>query len=302
MSSNLIKRVLFALWAVPLGWIAVNLDVSVIPASLFRFFSLPPVPVYTGQLVVMGITVLAMHEYASMMALKYPRNGFWLAQIWLISQFVCYFFPGLSPGLMTMYPLILLVAVEAFFWGKARSRWKRASLLLSATVFIAIAGISLLDFWAGPLAVIFPPVDLPLMLHFPGIIVILGAVFLCDTAAYFIGSRFGRHHISPTISPHKTLEGSVAGFLASVLVGTAGWLLFASPCFPSVLGLVMGVFIGMFATTGDLVVSTIKRYFGVKDASRIIPGHGGILDRFDSLFFTAPVLGLFLLLIERLLL
>ncbi|MFW6221813.1 MAG: phosphatidate cytidylyltransferase, partial [Fibrobacterota bacterium] len=78
-----------------------------------------------------------------------------------------------------------------------------------------------------------------------------------------------------------------------------GWYFFASDQHNVVWGVIMGILIGVFAQLGDLLVSLIKRYFRVKDASNIIPGHGGILDRFDSLFFTAPILNLFFVLIDK---
>jgi phosphatidate cytidylyltransferase len=110
---------------------------------------------------------------------------------------------------------------------------------------------------------------------------------------------WGKHHFS-TISPKKTIEGSIAGLLAAVLVSSIGWYFLANPVYPRWLGLFMGIIIGVFAQVGDLLVSLIKRYFRVKDASTIIPGHGGILDRFDSVFFTAPVLWLFSWVVGRL--
>jgi phosphatidate cytidylyltransferase len=131
-----------------------------------------------------------------------------------------------------------------------------------------------------------------------GLVTVFLAVFLCDSAAYFVGSWIGKHHFS-SISPRKTIEGSVGGLCAAIIISTVGWYLFADPLYPRSLGIVMGVLIGVFAQAGDLLVSLMKRYFKVKDASDIIPGHGGILDRFDSVFFTAPILSVFFALVER---
>jgi phosphatidate cytidylyltransferase len=115
---------------------------------------------------------------------------------------------------------------------------------------------------------------------------------MCDTAAYFVGSTVGKHRFS-AISPNKTIEGSIAGLLAAVAVTTVGWIFIRNPKYPMILGAAIGLIIGVAAQVGDLLASLIKRYFRVKDASHIIPGHGGVLDRFDSLFFTAPALYLF---------
>lgn len=117
--------------------------------------------------------------------------------------------------------------------------------------------------------------------------VVLLSVVAGDTAALFAGSTFGRHPFFPSISPRKTVEGAVAGALATMLVA-----LLAGP--PLVgLGLAaaagLGVLIGVAAQGGDLVESALKRQAGEKDSSHLIPGHGGLLDRVDSLVLVAPV-------------
>lgn len=113
-------------------------------------------------------------------------------------------------------------------------------------------------------------------------------IWICDTAAYFGGKFFGRHKLS-SISPNKTLEGSAAGFLFTLLSSAAVHYIY-----PDKLSLTdalsAGIITGVLSQTGDLFESLLKRYAGVKDSSEIIPGHGGILDRFDSVIFVAPVL------------
>ena len=114
-------------------------------------------------------------------------------------------------------------------------------------------------------------------------------MFACwaeDTAAYFVGRAIGRHKLCPRISPGKTIEGAVAGLAAAVMVAAAlgRWL-----GLPLSHGLALGALIGVFGQLGDLSKSVLKREAGVKDAGALIPGHGGVLDRFDSLLFAAPV-------------
>lgn len=113
-----------------------------------------------------------------------------------------------------------------------------------------------------------------------------------DTFAYFVGSAIGSHKLCPTISPNKTVEGflgSVVGTTASVAALGAFFSL------PIVEMAVLGFCISLLATLGDLVESVAKRYTGIKDSGNIIPGHGGVWDRFDSVLFTAPLVYYFVL-------
>ena len=113
--------------------------------------------------------------------------------------------------------------------------------------------------------------------------------WICDTAAYGVGLWLGRNRLLPDVSPKKSVEGAIAGLLGSVLAAHVARLWFApylNPFHATVLGLAMGV----FAQVGDLAESLLKRMSGRKDASALIPGHGGVLVRFDSLYFTAPLL------------
>jgi phosphatidate cytidylyltransferase len=123
---------------------------------------------------------------------------------------------------------------------------------------------------------------------------VAGAV-IGDTAAYAVGSTIGRHPFFHSISPRKSAEGAAAGAIASVLVGAiAGpWLVGISVP----LGAGLGALIAIAAQGGDLVESAIKREAGVKDSGTIIPGHGGLLDRADSLVLLAPVVYCYLKLI-----
>jgi phosphatidate cytidylyltransferase len=109
-----------------------------------------------------------------------------------------------------------------------------------------------------------------------------------DTGAYLAGIALGRHKLAPRISPKKTREGAVGGLVAAAL---AGWLCargFAGFITPAA-GIGLGVVGGVAALLGDLVESLIKRDAGTKDTAELIPGHGGVLDRFDSLLFVVPV-------------
>ena len=113
-------------------------------------------------------------------------------------------------------------------------------------------------------------------------------IIVSDTAQYYSGRVFGRRLLAPAISPKKTVEGAVGGFvfgaLALAVVG-AWWL----PVVPALLRAAFGVTVVALGITGDLFESMLKRSAGVKDSSSLIPGHGGVLDRIDALLFAAPV-------------
>lgn len=119
------------------------------------------------------------------------------------------------------------------------------------------------------------------------IMVLFGVIWVGDSAAYYVGKTLGRHPLAPNISPKKTIEGAVAGLIGSVIAGVAlGVWLLGEPGLNLVL---VSVVTGASGQAGDLAESLLKRSAGVKDSSSILPGHGGILDRLDSLFFAAPV-------------
>lgn len=119
------------------------------------------------------------------------------------------------------------------------------------------------------------------------LVFVLAAVAVSDTAAYFIGTRFGRHKLWPRVSPKKSSEGAIGSLVACVVscvvlgvwLGRAPWWAFA----------MLGVLLNAFAQLGDLFESALKRSVDAKDSGGILPGHGGILDRMDSLLFAMPV-------------
>ncbi len=115
--------------------------------------------------------------------------------------------------------------------------------------------------------------------------------WLSDTVAYYFGKFFGKHKLCPKVSPKKTIEGSIGGFLGATL-GCGLFGVAVSSYVPQVSIIhffLIGALCGIMGQFGDLVASSIKRFVGLKDYSNLIPGHGGILDRFDSILFNAVV-------------
>lgn len=125
------------------------------------------------------------------------------------------------------------------------------------------------------------------------ILTIFSSIWLCDSAAYFFGKAFGKHKLYPRISPKKSVEGAVAGFIFAIITFVGlGYLLI--PEMPWVHNLAGGIIVGVLGQIGDLAESMLKRDANVKDSSNILPGHGGLLDRFDSILFVAPSLFVYL--------
>lgn len=117
-------------------------------------------------------------------------------------------------------------------------------------------------------------------------------VALSDTMQYYSGRTFGRHLLAPMVSPKKTVEGAIGGFVGGMIgMGVLGhwWL----PRMPLHWRLMLGIAVAAAGIVGDLFESLLKRSVGMKDASHVIPGHGGVLDRIDALLFAAPVFYVF---------
>lgn len=161
-------------------------------------------------------------------------------------------------------------------WRASLTRW---ALAVGGSLYLALT----LSFY---LSLYFLHRPDPNHLGFGYVIFVFGAIWVGDTAAMVAGMRFGRHRFFSRISPRKTVEGAVAELLATtVFFGIFGLVLNIS--FPH--NIILGLLIGVFAEVGDLVESQIKRTAGVKDASHLIPGHGGVLDRIDSLLLVGVV-------------
>jgi len=174
----------------------------------------------------------------------------------------------------TVVGLTTMVVVRD--WRGSLTRW---ALAVGGSLYLAFT----LSFY---LSLYFLHQPDPNHLGFGYVIAVFGAIWVGDTAAMVAGLRFGRHHFFSRISPKKTVEGAVAELLAStVFFAIVGLVLNIG--FPH--NIVIGLLIGIFAQVGDLVESQIKRTAGVKDASHLIPGHGGILDRIDSLLLVGVV-------------
>jgi len=162
----------------------------------------------------------------------------------------------------------------AFVWLALRAQaGGRAAAAVVGFLVLVPAGLAL-----ARLVLIEPKGQL-LLLY---LIVLIAAA---DVGAYFGGRKFGRRKLAPHVSPGKTWEGFAAGMLAASAVGAAGATLFAVPFWP---WLFVCVLVALVSVVGDLTESMFKRHVGLKDSSSLLPGHGGVLDRIDSLTAAAP--------------
>lgn len=123
------------------------------------------------------------------------------------------------------------------------------------------------------------------------ILIIFGGAWFADTGAYFTGRFFGKHKLSPQISPKKTVEGAIGGVISNILLVDLMAYVYSKISAATVNYIELSVLAALVAfagMAGDLIASVIKRQIGIKDYGNVIPGHGGIMDRFDSILFTAP--------------
>ena len=176
---------------------------------------------------------------------------------------------------------ILLIMREMFWWPREKQPFSPfpnvgVALLGLFYVTLPMSGLNVLAFTADH------------GYDYRRIFGLLFMVWAADTGAYAAGKTFGKHKLAPSISPGKTWEGWVGGALLTLAVGWAlGYLI---PEMPLVTRLVAALVVAIFGVLGDLAESMLKRSVGVKDSGRIMPGHGGLLDRFDAFLFVVPVL------------
>ncbi len=206
---------------------------------------------------------------------------------------------------------VLLVLVPLAAWALSASMIEGSRVftaeehLLAAAVLLSVGIGSLLLLRSTPLPEVLPSLGIlcfgvpyfaapiaavsHLQRADPWLVFLLFAVvWLGDTGAYYAGRRLGRHKMAPVVSPNKTWEGAVAGFLVS-LGSTAVWSLWRLDRLDLAL-LAVAAVTALAAQMGDLMESLIKRGAGVKDSGQLLPGHGGVFDRLDAMLFAAPVM------------
>ncbi len=265
------KRVITALWGIPLLVAIVWFD--------------KPLPWFTILLAIWG--AVAVFEFYRLVAASQVPPLTWFGLIWTLlfilsrnSDVLSILEPHFDLNLLT--PLLLTSAVLLpLIWLLRRAQKEKAFASWAWTV----AGILYVGWLLSHLVALRGLADGRNWVFFA-----LFTTFASDTAAFFIGRALGRHKLALYISPGKTWEGAIGGILGTIFVS----LLFILPT-PLILHLnwgqaiLLGLLVSIFGQLGDLVESLFKRNMGVKDSSQLIPGHGGALDRMDSVVFAGIV-------------
>jgi phosphatidate cytidylyltransferase len=192
--------------------------------------------------------------------------------------------PGKLPDLLMIQLVLLLLTVGTLTAAMVRGVPYDRMILSASVTVLSVMYVALLGGHLIAVRVGFQPALSRHLLSF-FFLVIMGS----DAAAYYGGRTFGRHKLAPSISPGKTWEGAVAGMLASLLLAAASHYWFF-PNLPIKFALPLAAVMNVMGVLGDLTESALKRSAGMKDTAQFLPGHGGILDRIDSLLFNAPVI------------
>ena len=269
--NELAKRVLFALVGAPLTIALIYFGGWVLAAAL-------------GAIAALGAWELCR---MTRMAGNQPLDTVAIVIAACVPLMVHATYLGVFRVTITIAVLIFLAITAGVIWARGTAGKPLVSLALTITGIIYPALVTymypiryhdyVVDARAGTALVMLP----------------IALTWATDTGAYFFGRTFGKHKLIPSVSPAKTIEGAVGGVVVAVLFAWA-YVLFALKPLAQLsmlpLGLtVFAILISVVAQTGDLAESLFKRDAGVKDSSRLLPGHGGILDRFDSLLFVLPV-------------
>ena len=194
--------------------------------------------------------------------------------LFVIAAFV---FEPISVEMGVFVALLVIPASYVMMRGNLDDALPSSAIAVLATLYVGMLGGSLIrlrnDFLSGWKLVFF----------------LLLVVWLGDAGAYYVGKSLGRHKLSPRISPKKTVEGLAGGVAVSIVTALIIHLTFFKEL-PLLHAMIAGIILSMAGVIGDLAESMWKRSAAVKDSGTLIPGHGGFLDRFDSIFFTAPIL------------
>ncbi|MBA9078512.1 phosphatidate cytidylyltransferase [Rufibacter quisquiliarum] len=239
---------------------------------------------WTFFLLFLVLTVLGLLEFYRLLAGKGYQPNKALGVLLGLELYVMFFwvkYGGLDPQWLYLLLPLMAFTLVAELYRKKEHPFENIAFTLLGVLYIAVpfALLHVLAFW-------------PERYSWQIILGVMFLIWASDTGAYAAGKTFGKHKLFPRISPGKTWEGWAGGVVLSLVVGWVLSLVYFDLSLELWLG--MAVLVAVFGVLGDLVESMLKRNLGVKDSGTLIPGHGGILDRFDSLILVVPFLVAFL--------
>ncbi len=271
--SNLGKRVLTAAVGVPLVF-------ALIYAGGVAFL-----------LLIAVVIVLCMVELGRLVAAKGGTLRVPLVTVLAVAVAVAAWLGGqfyMSAAYVAAVVVLLVVEVMG---GVVKNSMARLGYALLALTYAGLLPSHFLVLRRSTLSSPLADAAASLALRDPGfmfLVFVVAVTFVHDTSAFFVGKRAGTLRLLPTVSPAKTVEGTLGGALGAVVTAVVVDFIFGTP-FPPYLVALWGLVLAVAATFGDLVESMLKRDAEIKDTGGVLPGHGGVLDRLDSLLFTVPV-------------
>jgi phosphatidate cytidylyltransferase len=266
--SNNATRVIVAVFAIP-----VILAAAYFGGIYFFIFTL-------------FVSLAAYHEFVLLARNKGANANLWFGFIAIIFLLLNNFRVFTDFYSIILFIVFTITLVELF-------RNKGSAILNIGASLLGIFYIGL--FSSALLAVreFYPRIDEMYLRGGYLIISIFASIWICDSAAYYGGTALGKHKLFPRVSPNKSWEGAIFGFIFAIITLVLAKIIVLNFLSWST-AITIGIVVGIFGQIGDLIESLFKRDADVKDSSSIIPGHGGIFDRFDSLLYTAPVILLIL--------
>ncbi|MCL2389575.1 MAG: phosphatidate cytidylyltransferase [Elusimicrobia bacterium] len=239
--------------------------------------------VYYGRLaffaLMLVVSFFCVKEYFSICA-KYKPNAYFCVPVSALFFTALYFglpsFGGNIIAIFAVFIALVLFFIEVIK-GSPENAVARVAVSFLGTVFIPVALMYMVQIR-----------NLPNGFEFICFLFIV--TWISDTGAYAAGRAFGRHKLSPHISPKKTIEGAVAGAVTAVIVAYVFHATFTGNILPLNQTVILALVVSVIGQFSDLAESLIKRDAGIKDSGNIIPGHGGMFDRFDSYLFAAPAM------------
>lgn len=235
-----------------------------------------------GALALVGLSEFVLMRKQSLLAFPFLITSLLVAFPFLVTTFEQ---AGIATELnLSIEQFAVLVLILLLFWTvvtKNRFTYDDASFYFVSSIYVIIGFLSFAEVRTSENGL-------------EKVLLILFMIWATDSGAYFVGRAIGKNKLWPSISPNKTIEGAVGGIVSSVIVGVTFTLI--NPILSIGATLLIAVVVGVVGQLGDLMQSAYKRHYDVKDSGKLLPGHGGILDRFDSMIAVFAMVWVFNLL------